>query len=140
MPDSVDRALENIKDNLVSDLAIISSVSIFKTFIRVREGWVVPHVVGCAARQCDTAVVQFLPFHVSLPPPRPPSPPPSLQVCGGGPRAGIFHLKSLALTTVLPPTSPTIHVTKFTRHAEGGDRGGIVVAGGLTECVWTKIC
>lgn len=58
-------------------------------------------------------------------------------VCGGGPRAGIFHLKSLALTTVLPPTSPTIHVTKFTRHAEGGDRGGIVVAGiapQLTVC------
>lgn len=51
-------------------------------------------------------------------------------VCGGGPRAGIFHLKSLALTTVLPPAAPTIHVTKFTRYAEGGDRGGIVVAGG----------
>ncbi|KAK3864259.1 hypothetical protein Pcinc_028363 [Petrolisthes cinctipes] len=50
-------------------------------------------------------------------------------VCGGGPRAGVFHLRSLALTTVLPPPKPAIHVTKFTRHAEGGDRGGIVVAG-----------
>lgn len=50
-------------------------------------------------------------------------------VCGGGPRAGIFHLRSLALTTVLPPAKSAIHVTKFTRHAEGGDRGGIVTAG-----------
>lgn len=50
-------------------------------------------------------------------------------VCGGGPRAGIFHLRSLALTTVLPSAKAAIHVTKFTRHAEGGDRGGIVIAG-----------
>ncbi|XP_066986398.1 THO complex subunit 6 homolog [Macrobrachium rosenbergii] len=49
-------------------------------------------------------------------------------VCGGGPRAGVFHLRSLALTTVLPP-SKIVHVAKFTRYAEGGDRGGIVVAG-----------
>ncbi|XP_069969430.1 THO complex subunit 6 homolog [Penaeus vannamei] len=50
-------------------------------------------------------------------------------VCGGGPKAGIFHLRSLALTTVLPPAKAAVHVTKFTRNAEGGDRGGIVVAG-----------
>ena len=61
-----------------------------------------------------------------------------LQVCGGGPRAGIFHLKSLALTTVLPPVSPTIHVTSFTRYAEGGDRGGIVVAGRLYIFSFTR--
>ncbi|KAG7156048.1 THO complex subunit 6-like [Homarus americanus] len=57
-------------------------------------------------------------------------------VCGGGPRVGIFHLRSLALTTVLPSAKSAIHATKFTRHAEGGDRGGIVIAGVLPHlCV-----
>lgn len=50
-------------------------------------------------------------------------------VCGGGPKAGIFHLRSLALTTILPPTSSAVHVTKFIDSVQDGAQGGIVVAG-----------
>jgi len=50
-------------------------------------------------------------------------------VCGGGPKAGVFHLRSLALTTVLPPISTAVHVTKFTENAQADARGGIIVAG-----------
>ncbi|CAL4096801.1 unnamed protein product [Meganyctiphanes norvegica] len=50
-------------------------------------------------------------------------------VCGGGPKAGVFHLRSLALTTVLPPSSSAVHFTKFTDNTQDGAQGGIVVAG-----------
>ncbi|KAL7633372.1 UNVERIFIED_CONTAM: hypothetical protein RMT77_016243 [Armadillidium vulgare] len=52
-------------------------------------------------------------------------------ICGGGPQAGIFHLRSLALTTVFEPKETSIHVTKFTR--QGFDRGSIVVAGASSQ-------
>ncbi|XP_076031572.1 THO complex subunit 6 [Oratosquilla oratoria] len=56
-------------------------------------------------------------------------------VCGGGPKAGIFHLRSLALTTVLPPSPANVHTVQFTPQIQGCDRGSIVIAG-TESCVY----
>ena len=52
-------------------------------------------------------------------------------VCGGGPQAGVFHLRSRGIVTALPPSDYPVTVTKFTRP----DASSIITAGTLTDAL-----